>query len=67
MARIKNIPSPTPFKERLSLEVMRLKEEANKLPPGPLRDAMIRKARQTATASHVDGWLSSAGLKAPIR
>jgi hypothetical protein len=46
-------------------EAMRLKDEANELPPGPLRDAMIRKARQAVTASHVNEWLSSPGLQAP--
>jgi hypothetical protein len=46
-------------------EAMRLKDEANELPPGPLRDARIRKARQAATACHVDEWLSSPGLQAP--
>jgi hypothetical protein len=44
---------------------MRLKDEANALPSGPLQDAAIRKARQTETASHMDEWLSSAGLQAP--
>ena len=46
-------------------EANRLTDEANKIPHGPLRDAMIRKARQAETASHVDQWLSSPGLKAP--
>jgi hypothetical protein len=46
-------------------EAMRLKDEANELPPGWLRDARIRKARQAVTASHVNEWLSSPGLQAP--
>jgi len=46
-------------------EAMRLKDEANKLPPGPLRDASIRKARQAATAARVHEWLSSPGLQVP--
>ena len=41
------------------------KDEANELPPGPLRDARIRKARQAVTASRVNEWLSSPGLQAP--
>jgi hypothetical protein len=47
------------------LEANRLKDEANKLAHGSLRDAMIRKARQAETASHIDQWLSSPGLQAP--
>jgi hypothetical protein len=46
-------------------EAMRLKDEANELPPGPLRDARIRKARRAVTASHVNAWLSSPGLQPP--
>jgi hypothetical protein len=51
--------------DRLMLEANRLKDEAHKLPYGPLRDAMIRKAAQTETAAHIDQWLSSPGLQAP--
>lgn len=51
--------------DRLMLEANRLKHEAHKLPHGPLRDAMMRKARQHETAAHIDQWLSSPGLQAP--
>ncbi len=51
--------------DRLVLEANRLKDEAYKLPHGPLRDAMIRKARQSETAAQIDKWLSSPGLEAP--
>jgi len=53
------------LQDRQMSEAMRLKEEANKLPPGPLRDARIRKARQAATAARVHEWLSSPGLQVP--
>ena len=54
-----------PLHDRLVLEAMRLKDEANEFTPGSLRDARIRKARQAVTASHVNEWLSSPGLQAP--
>jgi len=54
-----------PLQDRLMLEAMRLKDEANKLPPDSLRDARIRKARRAVTASHVNAWLSSPGLQGP--
>jgi hypothetical protein len=54
-----------PLQDRLVPVAMRLNREANELPPGPLRDARIRQARQAVTASHVDKWLSSPGLQAP--
>ncbi|MDA9504913.1 hypothetical protein XI09_09375 [Bradyrhizobium sp. CCBAU 11386] len=65
MMRAKPNQPKLPFQDRLALEANRLKDEANKLPHGPLRDAVIRKARQVETASHLDQWLSSPGLRAP--
>jgi hypothetical protein len=65
MPRIQRNQLKAPLQDRLTPEAMRLNDEANELPPGPLRDARIRKARQAATASHVDEWLSSPGLQAP--
>ena len=65
MPRIQPNQPGAPLQDRLMLEAMRLKDEAHELPPGPLRDARIRKARQAVTASHVDEWLSSPGLQAP--
>jgi hypothetical protein len=59
------IQPKAPSQDRRMLEAMRLKDEANELPPGPLRDARIREARQIATACHVNEWLSSPGLQAP--
>lgn len=59
------------FKQQLSLEVRlsawakTVQQEAVKLPPGPQREAMIRKARQAETASHVNEWANSAGLQPP--
>jgi hypothetical protein len=53
------------LQDRLVLHALRLKEEAQALRPGPERDAMIRRARQAETASHLDDWLSSPGLQVP--
>jgi hypothetical protein len=41
------------------------KNEAKKLPHGKEREALVRKARQLETASHINEWLSSPGLAAP--
>jgi len=65
MPHIQRNQPKAPLQDRLMLEAMRLKDEANELPPGPLRDARNRKARQAVTASHVNEWLSSPGLQAP--
>ena len=41
------------------------KSEAEKLPYGKEREALVRKARQLKTASQIDQWLSSPALKPP--
>jgi hypothetical protein len=53
------------LEERLSEEAKRLRAEAKLLPPGAARDEMIRKARRAETASHMDEWLTSPGLRSP--
>jgi hypothetical protein len=41
------------------------KQEAEKLPHGKERDALVRKARQLRTASQINRWLSSPQLRPP--
>jgi hypothetical protein len=53
------------LEERLAEEAKRLRAEAKLLPPGAIRDVMIRKARQAETGSHMSEWLSSPGLRPP--
>jgi hypothetical protein len=60
--RLKQIKS---FEERLAHDAKRLREEAKFLPPGVIRDATFRKARQAESGSHVSGLLRSSGLQPP--
>jgi hypothetical protein len=53
------------LEERLAQEAKRLREEAKLLPPGALREELIRKARHAETASHLNEWLTSPGLRPP--
>ena len=53
------------LEERLSEEAKRLREEAKLLPPGALRETLLRKARQAETGSHMTEWLTSPGLQPP--
>jgi hypothetical protein len=46
-------------------ELEAAKNEAEKLPHGKEREALVRIARQLETASKIDQWLSSPGLKPP--
>jgi hypothetical protein len=50
---------------RLADEAGRLREQAKTLPPGHEREALLCKARQHETASHLTGWLTSPGLRPP--
>ena len=50
---------------RLAEEARRLREEAELLPHGPVRDEALRKASQAETGSHMSEWLTSPGLKPP--
>lgn len=59
------------FKQFLSLQdrlvawASKVRKQAAKLPPGPKRDALLKKAHQADTALHLDGWANSQGLQPP--
>ena len=60
--RFKQTVSP---EERLSEEAKRLREEAKLLPPGPQREALLRRARQAETGLRMSEWLRSPELQPP--
>ena len=65
MLRIQtNQPKPT-FEQRLAQEALRIQEQVKSLPQGKERELLVRKARQLETASHVNEWILSPGLKPP--
>jgi hypothetical protein len=53
------------LEERLAEQVRRLREEAELLPHGPVREAALRRVRQAETGSHISEWLRSPGLQSP--
>jgi hypothetical protein len=53
------------FPDRLANEAERLSEEVAKLPHGPERGALLKKARQASTKLHMDEWLSSPRWQLP--
>ena len=53
------------FQERLDEQAKVLRDEAEKIPPGTARDLLLRRASQADTASRVEKWLSSPGLRSP--
>jgi hypothetical protein len=53
------------LQDRLAAWAEEVRERAAKLPPGPERDALLKKLRQADTASHLDDWANSPGLQPP--
>nr|WP_249140974.1 hypothetical protein [Bradyrhizobium liaoningense] len=53
------------LEERLAEHARLLREEAELLPHGPVRDEALRRARQAETGSHMSEWLRSPGLQPP--
>jgi hypothetical protein len=53
------------LEQRLAEEAQRLREQAKLLPPGALREEVLRKARQVETGAYMSVWLASPGLRPP--
>ncbi|UWU77854.1 hypothetical protein N2603_05125 [Bradyrhizobium huanghuaihaiense] len=53
------------LEERMLEQAAQLKEQANQLPPGPEREALLKRARIAETGSHISDWLKSPGLQPP--
>lgn len=63
--RRRRIKHQKTFQERLTEEAARFRQAANDLPPGTIRELLLKRARQAETAAHIDEWLSSPGLQPP--
>jgi len=51
--------------QRLEKQAKRLRKEARGTPPGVEREKLLRLARQSETAAHIEEWLSFPGSQAP--
>lgn len=65
LKRRPRIAQTATFEERMATEAQRLEEQAKAMAPGKDREMLLRKARQTKTAAHINEWLSSPGLTSP--
>lgn len=63
--RRRRIKHEKTFQERLAEEAVRFQQLADLAPAGMQRELYLRRARQASTASHIDSWLNSPGLRAP--
>lgn len=53
------------LEDRLAEHARLLREEAELLPHGPVRDEALRRAREAETGSHLGEWLRSPELQPP--
>ena len=53
------------IEQRLADEAKRLREEAELVGPGSLRDELLRRARRAEIGSHISEWLTSPSLQPP--
>ena len=53
------------LQDRLSAWAEKTREQAEKLEPGPARDALLKKVEQADTAAQYDAWSRSSGLQPP--
>lgn len=61
MKRRNRVKLNQPLEERLVGRASRLREEAEALPPGAVREAVLRQAEQAETGAHVSQWLRLPG------
>jgi len=59
------IKQETSLKERLLKGAQIARDEAARLPSGPERDRLLKKAQQSETAATIDAWVSSPGSPPP--
>ena len=55
----------TSLKDRLNSFAMELREKASHLPSSEEREALLKRARLAETASHLNDWANSSGLRPP--
>ena len=65
MQKRRRLKQAKSLKERLLEEAQKLRQDAKLLAPGPVKDAVINKARQAEAAALMDEWLNSPGLQPP--
>ncbi|WP_354234849.1 hypothetical protein [Bradyrhizobium sp. I1.8.5] len=53
------------LEERMAEQAAKLKEQASKLPAGPEREVLPKRARIAETGAHLSDWLRSPGLQPP--
>ena len=55
----------TSLTERLTQMASLARSRAEAAPPGPKREALLKAARLSENALHIQQWLSSPGMRSP--
>lgn len=53
------------LKDRLAQDIEHLSDQAKNMKPGVALDQILHRIRQNQTASEINNWLGSPGLRAP--
>jgi hypothetical protein len=61
----RHFKQPLTLKDRLIAWAGTLRQQAEKMAPGPARDALLQKASRADTTAHLDDWANSRGLLPP--
>jgi hypothetical protein len=56
---------PFNLRDRLAQEIEQLTDQAKNMKSGVALDQVLRRIRQNQTASEINDWLGSPGLRAP--
>lgn len=56
---------PHTFEDQIAAEMARLEAQVAKLPSGSQKDTLLEKMSQLETASNINEWLTSPGLRPP--
>ena len=65
MSEQRRFKQETSLQDRVVAWAKQVRAEADALPPGPERDALLKKVRQTEMAMHLDRRVNSPQLQQP--
>jgi hypothetical protein len=61
----RHFPQTASLKDRLAAFAKTMQEKADLMVPGKQRDELLQRASRADTASHLDDWANSPGLRSP--
>ncbi|SFJ72323.1 hypothetical protein [Bradyrhizobium sp. Gha] len=65
MTERRRVKQTRSLEERMAQQAAKLKDEANQLPAGAEREALLKRARIAEIGAQLSDWLTSPGLRRP--